>query len=464
MGRILTIAHHTVREAIRMKVVLAFALLIVALIGILPFSIQRPNATVSATVQTFLTWSILPLGGILSFLAIFLGCLSISDEMYHRQIYMLVTKPIPRWQYVIGKWVGVLQVLTALLVFSALLIYGMARLLASAQPVDAIDAFTLKHEVLTARAHSAVFVPDFSAPAERLIEQMIEDGRYNDQTKIRPAKVRADLIKAYRQGWRVIKPGEVRKYEFHDLGLVDRSAGKAMQLRYKAKGMGYAMDETLQTAWVFGNPRDADQAGPVLRRDVMDRYHVIQFPASCVSPDGTLTIRVQNIDHDRADGHRGATIAFEAGEGFEVLYEIGSFEGNMGRMLFLVWCRVVVIASIAILSATFLSYPVACLLAFMFYILAISGSYVIDAMGFGGAESGAFGIARPAIKAALEVLYWLMPKFSEYDGLPNFVDGRNVTLMWDLQSAGKLVLVLSTILLMIACLVFRRRQVAELSV
>lgn len=136
----------------------------------------------------------------------------------------------------------------------------------------------------------------------------------------------------------------------------------------------------------------------------------------------------------------------------------------MFRMLFLVWCRLVVIASIAILSATFLSYPVACLLAFMFYILAISGSYVIDAMGFGGATDGAFGIARPAIKAALEVLYWLMPKFSEYDGLPNFVDGRNVTLMWDLQSAGKLVLVLSTILLMIACLIFRRRQVAELSV
>lgn len=463
MGRILTIAHHTVREAIRMKVVLAFALLLVALIGILPFAIQRPNTTVTATVQTFLTWSILPLGGILSFLAIFLGCLSISDEMYHRQIYMLVTKPIPRWQYVIGKWVGVLQVLTALLVFSGLLIYGMTRLLASAKPVDVIDAFSLEYEVLTARAHSALFVPDFRAPAERLMQQMVEDGRYNDQTKIRPAKVRADLIQSYRQGWRIIKPGEVREYEFRNLELVDRSAGEAMQLRYKAKGMGYAMDETLQTVWVFGNPRDADQAGPVLRRDVMDRYHVIQFPTSCVSPNGTLTIRVQNIDHDRPD-HHGATIAFEAGDGLEVLYKIGSFEGNMVRMFFLVWCRVVAVASIAILAATFLSYPVACLLAFMFYILAISGSYVIEAMGYGGDTAGAYGAAKPAIKATMEVLYWLMPKFSEYNGLPIFVDGRSVTLMWDLQAAGKLVLVLSTILLMIACLIFRRRQVAELSV
>ena len=38
----------------------------------------------------------------------------------------------------------------------------------------------------------------------------------------------------------------------------------------------------------------------------MDRYHVISFPASCVSPNGVLKIGVQNLDHLRAKGHPGA--------------------------------------------------------------------------------------------------------------------------------------------------------------
>lgn len=466
MGRILTIAHHTVREAVRMKVVMAFAVLILALICGLPFGIQRPNATVTATVQTFLTWSLTPLGVILSFLAVFLGCLSISDEMYHRQIYTLVSKPIPRWQYVVGKWVGVVQVLTGLLIFAGLLTYVMARFLASAEPVDKIDKFTLEHEVLTARGHSPLYIPvsEFAARAERVLVQMKEEGRYAAASAARQRVTQAGLIGMFNQQWRTIKPGEVHEFEFRNLGLVERSRENTMQLRYKAKGMGYAQDEVLQTQWIFGDPRDADVYQPPPRRDVMDRYHVIPFPASCVSPNGVLKIGVQNLDHLRAGGHPGATIAFEAEEGFEVFYKIGSFEGNLARTLFLIWCRVVLIASLAILSATFLSYPVACLLTFMFYVLSVSGGYVVDALGFGGAQDGVFGAAKPFVKAMLEMVFWLLPKFSEYDGVPTFVEGRNVTLMWDLLAMGKLVLFLCTIILLIACIIFRRRQVAELSV
>ena len=147
-----------------------------------------------------------------------------------------------------------------------------------------------------------------------------------------------------------------------------------------------------------------------------------------------------------------------------MLYKIGSFEGNLARTMFLIWCRVVLIASLAILSATFLSYPVACLLTFMFYVLSVSGGYVVDALGFGGAQDGVYGVAKPFVKAMLEIMFWLLPKFSKYDGVSTFVEGRNVTLMWDLLAMGKLVLFLSTLILLIACIVFRRRQVAELSV
>ena len=355
------------------------------------------------------------------------------------------------------------QVLTGLLIFAGLLTYVMARVLASAEPVDKIDKFTLEHEVLTARAHSPLHIPDYTALAERVFAQLKADGRYSESSPAAQRAIKARIIGEYTQRWRNLALEEVREFEFRNLGLVERSSENSMQLRYKAKGLSYTQDETLQMVWVFGDPRNADVYGPVLRRDVMDRYHVIPFPASCVSPNGVLKVRVQNADR-RADGRSGATIAFEAVEGFEVFYKIGSFEGNLARTLFLIWCRVVLIASLAIMSATFLSYPVACLLTFMFYVLSVSGGYVVDALGFGGAQDGVYGVAKPFVKAMLEMVFWLLPKFSKYDGVSTFVEGRNVTLMWDLQAMGKLVLFLSTLILLIACIVFRRRQVAELSV
>jgi len=325
-----------------------------------------------------------------------------------------------------------------------------------------VDAYSLENEVLAARAHSSLYVPDFTADAERFYQQMVEDGRYAPDARVQASKVKSQLVTGMKQRWRAVSPRENRTFEFRTLQAVDRSPDNTLQLRYKAKGLGYAQDETLQMAWQFGNPRDAEVFS-VFRRDVMDRHHVIPFPAACVSSDGTLRVRVQNVEHDRPD-HQGATISFEANEGFQVLYEVGTFHGNLMRTLFLMWCRIALLAGAAVLAATLVSYPVACLAVFAFYVLSVSGAYVKDALGFGGSASGLFGSAKPAVKSVLNAVFWLMPDFSRYDGIPNFVDGRNVTLMWDLTALGKLVLFLTTLLLMIACLIFRRRQVAELSI
>ncbi len=461
MGRVLTIAQHTVREALRMKVVLAFAGLIVLLVLAMPFAIERGQATVSYTVKTFLTWSLLPLGLLLSFLAIFLGCQSISDEMYHRQIHILATKPIPRWQYVLGKWVGVVQVLTGLLLFGGLMTYAMALYLAAQPPLDALDAEALEKEVLVARGHAALYVPNFRPQADKLYRQRVDEGVYEAGSAV-AVRDRSSILAAMEQQFRAVPAGSSRTFEFRGLHLVSRTADNIMQLSYKARGMGYAPDETLQMVWDFGSQTDAEMVR-VLRRDVMDRYHVISFPATAVSPDGVLQVQLHNQDFVGRAG-KGATIVFEGDEGLEVLYVIGTFEGNLARTLFLIWCRVVLIAAVGVCAATLFSYPVACLVAFTFYILAVSGNYVVDALGFGAPGKGVLGKSQYVIEPLVKAVLWLWPKFSAYDGVEVFADGRNVTLMWDLQALGKLVLLTTTLFLLCACIVFRRRQVAELSV
>ncbi|MCG3137944.1 MAG: hypothetical protein HJJLKODD_01799 [Phycisphaerae bacterium] len=542
MGRIWAITWHTLREAIRMKVVLVMALLIVAVIVLIPQAVSRPGAPTTSIVQSFISWTLMPLGMILSFLAIFLSCQSISDEMYHRQIYMLLTKPLPRWQYILGKWLGVMLVISLLMLIGGLIIYTVALILAMPayetrivrlrdaldtgqvlvdladlrmsglaeetefnppirvmEPADGQtplkwdqskaravpwkelaplaerlyvriydrpnDYYAMEHEVLTARATGKLQSPDFLAMAEMRLQQLKEQGVF-DSTKTDENQARTALITEASQQWRTIGPGEQKSYTFGQLQWVNRSPTNILQLRYKATAFGYAADEVIQSQWFFGDPRVVTFFGPVPRRDVKDRYHVIPFRAHAVAPDGTLMVTVQNLDARRGEGsrHRGAVMNFESDEGMEVLYRIGSFGWNMFRTLLLVWCRVAFLAAAGVFAATFLSFPVACLFTFMTYILAIAKNFVTEALEFGGLGKGVLGPLEYLLKPMFDGLFYIWPDFSTYDALPQLVDGRVVTTVWSLTGVVQLVGLGALMFLLLGCVIFRQRQVAELSV
>jgi ABC-type transport system involved in multi-copper enzyme maturation permease subunit len=586
-----------------MKVVLTFGTMIVLLVGALPVAIYREGGQVSSMVQTFLSWSLMPIGMLLSFLAIFLSALSISDEMANHHVFMLFSKPVAKWRYVLGKWVGVVYVLTMLLAFTGVLVYVMAYFLsgwhsdgvrtgsagffvgflcaqiaaisarmwrqrdsaamglqvvvviaglslfgfflwvvfggngvglspedAIAQAagrlvehiavlqigmwavmllqiahlarvwtwaerfgwfqrvfavvalagmvlgiyvsamsvflrehrvIDSVDLLVLDNEVLTARATARLQMPDITRQVEVLYKRGLEDGRYRDMTAPREAEVKGELHKGLSAMFYRVATGQTRVFEFSgiNVNLIDRSG--YMYLKYKARGEGYASDEALISQWYFGaSPQLAWTTEPMLRKDVMDRYQTVVFRASSIGEDGRLFAIVHNRE-DLRQQHPGAGFKFES---LEVLYEIGTFGGNLARTLFLVWCRIALIASVGVFAATIVSYPVACLIAFFYYSFAVVSEYVIKALGFGAPGEGALGKAQFVIEPMLNAIFFMMPKFSKYDGVEQFVDGINVSLMWDIQGFVWLTCMLSGPFLLVACLAFRRRQVAELSI
>ncbi len=533
MSKVWTIAVHTVREAVRMKLVLAFAVLIVVLALGLPLMQRQPGASITMTVQAYLSWALWPLGFVLSALAMFMGCLSISNDLYYRQIHLLVAKPISRWQYVVGKWLGVVLVLTVMLIAAGVMIYGMGRFLASgayhttwvsvremydggflladadlssleekkestalicndrlgprsgsdscqsaklSELPEHLDSYVhvydhpedytkLRNEILTARATSSLVMPNFVAQANAMFDQKKDQGLLSERELQTPDKIKQEIFALLQGSFRSIPPANYAEYTFDKIMIPpdERKPDRVLQLRFKAKGMGYASDEALQMGWVFGNSVNAEEYVAPLRKYVMERYHVVRFPATCVAPDGTLNVRVYNLDYLR-QGHKGATIAFDAGEGLEVLYVIGTFEGNLVRTMFLIWCRLVLIAGVAVFAATFVSFPVACLLVFLFFILSSSGDFVSSALEFGVKGKGPLGPVQFVAEPLLKAVFWIIPQSKTYNGVPTFVDGRNVSLNWDMMIFGKLVMLVTTMFLMGGCLIFQKRQVAELSV
>lgn len=109
MRNIRVVAANTFREAVRDRVLynlVFFALLMMAaaiLVGQISIGIERD-------VIISLGLSAISVVGI--FIAVFLGVALVSKEMDKRTLYALLAKPVHRWEFLLGKFCGLVMTLT----------------------------------------------------------------------------------------------------------------------------------------------------------------------------------------------------------------------------------------------------------------------------------------------------------------------------------------------------------------
>jgi len=485
MGNVWTVARHTIAESIRMKLAVFLVVLLAVLLLGLPFASKGDNP-VSGAVQSFLAYSVAALSVLLSCLAIFLSK-SLSNDLAGKQILTLMTKPLGRWQYVIGKWLGIVLLNVAILTISGFVIYGMTCYIASQPARDEFDRERLEKQILQARHASRYVVPDFTVAASAMYERYLEEGRYRDVVNLNSAKEKERLRGEEEKRWRSIWPLESRVLGFEDVRC-PRTPEETVHIRYTYRVHNFPPDEILRCRWIVGNPQKDTQVYEFWRRDVIDRVHTVAVPADAVAADNTLTAVFINANPWAASGEetqRANTVVFQGPDSVEVLFSVSSFGSNLARALCLVMCRVSFLAAVAVTATTVFSFPVACLVALTIYILAATRGFIGTSMDWfmvsGAATATAtagdlirtltnvfYGLFRIVIRPVLNillfvVLFILIPDFAKFDGLENLVDGRNVTLKWVLLGVGRLVLIQTSVLLLIACLLFRRREVSEVS-
>ena len=115
-----------------MKIALVFLLLIGAVVLGLPFSIKG-DSSITGAVQSFMSYAFSATGVLLGFLTIFMSR-SLSDELAGKQIFLTVTKPIPRWQFILGKWLGMVLLTGSFLLCAGVTVYGMVRYIKRTHP------------------------------------------------------------------------------------------------------------------------------------------------------------------------------------------------------------------------------------------------------------------------------------------------------------------------------------------
>ena len=138
MKNVLTVAANTFREAVRDRVLynLVFFALLMMVAAIL---VGQISIDIEKSVIISLGLTAISVIGI--FIAIFIGVGLVSKEMDKRTLYALLAKPLSRWEFLLGKFAGLLMTLTVNTAAMALGLY--AALWTVKHPLERADGYVL---------------------------------------------------------------------------------------------------------------------------------------------------------------------------------------------------------------------------------------------------------------------------------------------------------------------------------
>ena len=149
----LAVAHTVVKEATRNRLSLVFVVLLLVGLPLLPLELNA-DSPLRFRIQTFIARSLGYTYVMAACMTLFLSCASVAFEIRDRQIWQLMTKPLRRANYLLGKWIGVLSVNLVMLIVAGVSIFTYVKYL-SGLPVapgieGMLDRLAVTDEVLTA--------------------------------------------------------------------------------------------------------------------------------------------------------------------------------------------------------------------------------------------------------------------------------------------------------------------------
>jgi hypothetical protein len=460
-SRILGVAKHMIAEGLRMKIALVFLGLLLLIMPTLPFTIAGDGVTLKSRVQSFLTYSLGATGFLLSLLTVFLSCASIAHEIRGKQIVMVATKPIPRWQFFAGKWLGIVVLDAALLLGCGVAVWGFTKYLSKQETRVVDDRAALENEVLTARYTVRPEKPDVVALVNERIRKLREEGRLESMDGSGYTTLRKQIADELNNEWRSVGPATIREYEFRNM-LVQRAEDEWIHIHMQPKSAAAVDDEVFAVVFQAGDPDEPDtRTDPVQMEIVANRYVTIPLPARAVNSKGVLCLRFANLD-------RRNTIVFEGDDGFTVMFHVGTFHWNLVRALSVIWCRLAFMAALGLLMSACFSFPVACIACFVTLFVATLFGFLSEAVEAAAPatpqQEDPLWIAGPILRPLANAFLFIVPDFSKYDPVGNVVNGQNVTLMWVITSLVELILLKGLVLAIIGSVVFTRRELAKVVV
>jgi hypothetical protein len=451
MGSIWAVATNTIRQALRMKVAVVFLILLLVLLPAMGIS-ATGDGTLKGRLQTFVSYGLSLTSILLCLLTIIVSIYSITSEIEQKQIYSVITKPIRRFEFLLGKLLGVILLDVILLGLFSALIYTITIYTPAFINTTEAERLQANNEFFTARAALNVPEVDVSKEVEEAYKKLeISNGLPENVPR---EEIMAELTRQKQLAKRAAAVGQVLVWEFDNV----KPLAQSLFIKFKYDVAVTPPDSQVYGRWFVGDYQyikyGTESETPVydrIHKHSVRTFHEIEVPADVVPEHGHLAVAFLNVPMNNT------AIIFPP-DGIEVLYKADTFTGNFVRAVLLILLRLIFLACLGMLASTFLSFPVAILLCLVLFATASFSSFVIDSFGFMSENISI--IYSYTIKLVIR----LLPQFDKFNPTTFLVPAR--LLSWSLlaKCAAFMVCIKAFLLLVIALVVFNYREIAKITV
>jgi len=517
---VMAIARNVLAEAVRMKISLVFIVILLLFLSSVPGMLNE-NQPLRYRVQQWLSYGTGLSYAVLALLTAFFSAATVAFEQRDRTIWQTMTKPVTAWEYLLGKWIGVMGLNAVLLTVTAtgvflfteylrhlpaagemryhvredgvsthdnpglmtedrrLLETGVLVARASVQP----DAFEVKQEEIEMEVSSRV--ADLRAREPDIV---ISDRVVNE--------IRSQVALEWSQQHRSTDPGAVSKpYVFSGLGGVRKAWSEAEKIIEPEVQRRVAQRPTTAP------PLTDDEYNQLYEAVAMELLGkgVIKAPptltlrykinAGTNNPTHIFRLRfsVNDYPFDREVALKSAqTLTFPASlideqgkivllvgnypqnpdpisfppDGLEILYAAGGYELNFVRVMTMMWIKLAFIAAVAIAAATLLSFPVACLVALAILFTAESAGFLSESLeSYLSVKEGRVNWFAVVVRAISVPVAWTFRTYADLKPSTALVEGR--LLSWLVLARAAMVLgIWSAVAFLLGWATFRRRELA----
>jgi hypothetical protein len=431
------------------------AVVVILLVVVLPLmsTILVGDGTLQGKLQTFVSYSLSLMTMLLCILTIAISTWTLSNDLQRKHIFLIVTKPISRFQIVLGKLCGILVIDAMLLVSFSAVIYGLTLLiprLADAPPAQLEQA---RDEFFTARA--ALTDEEDEEEIDRRTQEAYLKLKDSGQLPLGMTQERilSDLKAHQRMLGRSVPVNTRKVWEFHNVRVRDPNDTLFVRFKYEVAAM--PVDEKVHGVWDVGDTRQIELGAGgwktplarVMRSHTARTTTEIEVPAKVIADDGFVGVIFHNTNLNQT------TVI---PEDVELLYRAGTFTGNYVRVVLLIGLRLVFMAALGVSASTWLSFPVAFLVTVAVFLVGMISGFVGESFDY------LSGVGNLVYTFTLRPLVWMLPRLDgEYNPTQFMVMGRLLRWGFLAQVLALMVFVKAGLLTLFGMWIFSNREIAK---
>jgi ABC-type transport system involved in multi-copper enzyme maturation permease subunit len=455
------VTRNTIAQAVRIKAGFVIIAIYLIFVPSLPFLVEG-DQTLHGLLRVVLTYAFIVASFMLSVLTLALATTTLWSEFSEKQIFVLQSKPVHRWQILLGKLLGILTVDLVLMLFMGIVTWSCVQVIVRqdkwTEGRNRMELEIAREQVLTTRRVLEPEPLDLEEGVRRSYKELLEKkpealrGMSEDDAL---ARLRKETTNKANQ----IPPRTGHVWRFTGLPKFPSGTNLTLQFKFSASMVEGAVDEPVRIRWLVGRPNDRIRSRPGEGIYKANEIHEIQVPASTIAEDRVLEVHLLNFDRFNR------VLVLPKHSVMKCMVPVGGFAANLARGLALLFIQMLFLAILGLFCSTFLTFPVSpivalCLLLLIYLAGTMHAEFEEQSTWKSEEAVAQESILTKFVKVVTMAVRKLLPTLDEFSPTERVSMGQEVSLLSILHAGLIVGLLHGGVLLYLGILIFRHREVA----